>query len=129
MIIDILQELMETQNYCMVATCDYPLEGFVTNVKDENVEMYIFSAKTLEEEESEEETALTDRIIERIVFPIAHIDYIFPDHYLRLTISDLETKKLLKNQILNQRKIEKKPNKKITKKTTKKKEDTTSQSS
>lgn len=127
MIIDILQELMETQNYCMVATCDYPLEGFITNVKDENVEMYIFSAKTLEEET--EEAALTDRIIERIVFPIAHIDYIFPDHYLRLTISDLETKKLLKNQILNQRKIEKKPSKKITKKTTKKKEDTTPQSS
>jgi hypothetical protein len=120
MILETLKELMKNQNYCLIMTCDYPLEGFVTGIKDDNVEMYIFSSKNLDEDFlNENAESLDDRIIERVIFPIAHIEYIYPDHYLRIALPDLETKKLLKNQILNQRKTTKKNRKDITKKNNK----------
>jgi hypothetical protein len=121
MILDTIKEIMNTQNYCMIMTCDYPLEGFITNLKDDNIEMYIFSPKDLDHD-CEEEDLDGDRIIERVVFPVAHIEYIYPDHYLRLPLPDLESKKMLKNQILKQRSVDPKSKSKSTKKVSTKKE-------
>lgn len=105
-----LKELLTSQDYCYIETQAYPFEGFVTGLKDEMVEMYVFTEKKNLDENFDlelENEAFNDKMIERVVFPTSHIEYIFRDHGLKIKPQDLEAKKMLKDQILNQRKLKK----------------------
>ena len=108
-----LKELIKNQNYCVIETCGYPFEGFVTDFEDDMVEMYVFSDKITAGEDLSDPDS-DDKIVERVVFPIAHIEYIFPTYYIKIKPEALEAKTFLAKEIIKATKKPLKP-KKVTK--------------
>ena len=106
-----LKELIETQHYCVIETCGYPFEGFVTDFEDDMIEMYVFSDKITADDDNSELENTDDKMIERVVFPISHIEYIFPNYYLKLKPATLEAKTFLAQEVIKSARVALKPKK------------------
>lgn len=103
MIEKVLKELVKNQNYCVVETSEAIFEGFVTNVNDEAVEMYAFYATDDESSSESEDIEVSNSVISRVIFMLSNVEYIYPDHYIKVPVTDLQVRTLMKENLLKER--------------------------